>query len=139
MYGHRSKAAVAFGLMFLVSGTTHFTNPDGFVAIVPPFLSDPQRLVYMSGVAEIGLGLGLLVPRLRAWAGLGAILLLLSVFPANIYAAMNEIRSPGSPENSFYLWIRLPLQLVFIVWVWMAGGSELFEKYYLQSKRQPGS
>ena len=121
--GMQSKAAVSFGLMFIISGTTHFTNPEGFVAIMPPFLPEPLLLVYLSGIAEIGLGIGLVLPRWRNWAGVGAILLLLAVFPANVYAAINGITSPGAPENSLYLWLRLPLQLVFIAWVWWAAAG----------------
>lgn len=118
--GTRNKAAIAFGLMFMSSGLTHFTNPEGFVAMMPPLFPEPLFLVYVSGLAEIVLGIGLLWPRVRFWAGLGSVLLLIAVFPANIYAALNGIVTPGAPANNIYLWLRLPLQIVFIAWVWWA-------------------
>ena len=131
----QAKAAIAFGLMFVISGSTHFTDPEGFVAIMPPVLPKPLLLVFLSGIAEIGLGIGLLLPRWRAWAGVGAILLLLTVFPANIYAAINDITSPGAPANRLYLWLRLPLQIVFIAWVWWAAAGEAFRDLPINRKR----
>ncbi|MCA9917054.1 MAG: DoxX family membrane protein [Anaerolineales bacterium] len=135
LQGMRSKAAVSFGLMFIISGTTHFTNPEGFVAIMPPFLPEPLLLVYLSGIAEIGLGIGLVLPGWRSWVGVGAILLLLAVFPANVYAAINGIPSPGAPENSLYLWLRLPLQPVFIAWVWWATAGQAVQELSIKKNQ----
>ena len=61
---------VLFAAFFVIAGVTHFTNRDFFTAIVPPYLPWPVMLVYVSGVAEIVLGLMLLVPattRIAAW------------------------------------------------------------------------
>jgi uncharacterized membrane protein len=81
---------VLFAAFFVVAGVTHFTNRDFFTSIVPPYLPWPEMLVYVSGVAEMVLGVMLLVTatmRLAAW---GLIALLIAVFPANIHMAMND-------------------------------------------------
>ena len=61
----RMKGAlrILFGFFFVVAGVTHFTNQAFFTSIVPPYLPWPVALVVLSGLAEIGLGGALLVPR----------------------------------------------------------------------------
>ena len=101
-------------------GITHFVSPEGFVAIVPEVLPAKLALVYLSGVAEICGGLGLILPRTRRAAGLGLILLYLAVFPANINMTINHLPLAGKPVPTLLLWLRLPLQAVLIAWAyWM--------------------
>lgn len=106
-------------LIFVAAGVLHFVRPGPFVRIVPPFLPFPRALVYLSGVAEILGGLGVLVPALRPWAGIGLVVLLIAVFPANLYMAIAPERA-GFGIAPVWLWLRLPLQFVLIAWVWWA-------------------
>ena len=102
--------------LFISAGIMHLTRPEFFVAIVPSYLPAPGALVAISGVAEIVLGAGLLIPcwtRLAAW---GLIALLIAVFPANLNMALHPDHFPQFPQAS--LWIRLPLQGVLIAWAW---------------------
>ncbi len=113
---------ISLGLIaaiFVAAGVLHFVRPQPFVRIVPPFLPFPLALVYLSGVAEILGGLGVLVPALRTWAGFGLIALLVAVFPANLYMALAPERA-GMGIAPVWLWLRLPLQFVLIAWVWWA-------------------
>jgi uncharacterized membrane protein len=73
-------------------------------------------LVWISGLAEILGGAGMLIPRGRRKAGLLLIMLLIAVFPANINMAVNHIYI-GWLNSDFLLWARLPLQLVLIAWI----------------------
>ncbi|MDQ3068893.1 MAG: DoxX family membrane protein [Acidobacteriota bacterium] len=111
-------ARAAFGAFFIVAGTLHFTMPGYFAAIVPPWLPAPTLLVALSGVAEILGGIGFLLARWRAAAGVGLMLLLIAVFPANI-EMLRQARANGS-SSSFQaaLWLRLPLQAVLIWLAW---------------------
>ncbi len=86
---------------------------------MPPYLPYPLELVYLSGVAEIGLGALLLVPSLSRLAGYGLILLLIAVFPANLNMAMNSDLFPGLP--TWWCWGRLPLQVILGVGVWWSS------------------
>lgn len=108
----------AFALAFLVVGSLHFIRPDDFVAIMPPFLPAPLLLVYISGVAEIAGGLGLLYPPTRRWAAWGLVALLVAVFPANIYHAVADVPVAGTRAPLAYHVVRLPMQLVLIYWAW---------------------
>jgi uncharacterized membrane protein len=113
---------VLFAAFFVVAGVTHFTNRDFFTSIVPPYLPWPVMLVYVSGVAEIVLGVMLLIPatmRLAAW---GLVALLIAVFPANIHMAMNPQLYPDVSMSA--LLIRLPLQGVMVaIAYWLTRAS----------------
>ena len=115
------RLVAAFG--FVGAGTVHFLRPDFFRQIVPPAFPSPAALVAVSGFFEIAGGLGLLYRPLRRAAGWGLIALLIAVFPANIYMVVNPGRTAGSIPL-WALWLRLPLQGVFIVWVWFVALSQ---------------
>lgn len=113
-----SRAALA--LLFTAAGVLHFVHPDAYVRIVPPFLPGPRLLVLASGVCEVAGGLGLLVPLLRRAAGVGLVLLLAAVFPANVYMALDP-EGAGRGIAPVLLWLRLPLQPLLAWWVWRAS------------------
>lgn len=103
---------VLFGLFFIVAGVTHFTNQAFFVSIVPPYLPFPVALVVISGIAEMALGVLLLMRRTSRLAAWGLIALLVAVFPANIHMAMNPQLYPDTSPTA--LLIRLPAQGVLL-------------------------
>lgn len=110
----------ALAAFFVGAGTIHFIKPEPYEAIVPPALPLTREIVYLSGVAEIAGGLGVLSGRLRPWAGWWLIALLIAVFPANVYHAIAADDVPGNPVPEPLLWARLPLQGLLIAWVWKA-------------------
>ena len=118
-------ALFALSAFFLFAGSQHFTNPGFFTAIVPPALPDPLLIVYVSGLFEIAGGVGVLIPRVRSLAGLGLIALLIAVFPANLYMAMNPELFPDFSRTQLY--IRLPFQFLFIAWAWWSTRSDVSE------------
>ncbi|GAB5536198.1 MAG: DoxX family protein [Rubricoccaceae bacterium] len=117
------RAVVVIGLagMFVFAGVMHFVKPQMFEAIVPPYLPSPRALVFISGVAEILGGIGLLIPATRVWAGVGLVALLLAVFPANLYMAQ-EAEQFRQLAPAWALWARLPLQGVLVAAVVWASG-----------------
>jgi len=110
--------------LMIFAGVMHFVDPETFVKIVPPYLPAALLLVYVSGVFEILGGAGLLIPRLRRAAGLGLIALYAAVFPANVYMAMNGISFGEGPTPAWALWLRLPLQIVLILWAWWVSRKD---------------
>jgi uncharacterized membrane protein len=99
--------AVAVGLaaMFVLTGVAHFAPPlrAALVAIVPPQLPAPRLVVTVTGVLEFLGAVGLLVPTTRVAAAVCLLLLMLAMFPANIYAA----RMPNPPNS---MTTQLPLR-----------------------------
>ncbi len=103
---------------FVAGGVNHFVNPEFYIAIMPPYLPAHSELVLISGVFEVLGGIGVLIPRARSLAGWGLIALLVAVFPANLYMALNpELFSDATPAA---LYGRLPFQLVFLAWTYWA-------------------
>ena len=107
---------VRLGGFFLLAGLLHFLRPRPYVAIVPDALPRKREIVYVSGVAEMAGGAGVLVPATRRAAGWWLIATLLAIFPANVNMAVNAERFRAVPEP--LLWVRLPLQGLLILWVW---------------------
>ena len=112
-------------VMYAYAGFNHLMNPSFYVAIMPPGLPNPEWLNLISGLAEIVLGVFLLEPRLRAFAAWGIIALLIAVFPANLYVALENvgIDGPGTGDPVFN-YVRLPFQALFVLWAWWYTGSE---------------
>lgn len=114
--GSRSRAVLAS--LFVVAGALHFASPGSYERIVPSYLPLSRELVYLSGALEIAGGLGLLPRRTRGAAGLGLVLLLFAVWPANLQMLL-DARAAGKPAWWVaLLWARLPLQVLLMVWVW---------------------
>ncbi len=103
--------------LFMVgSGLIHFLFPEPYVGMMPAILPAPWTLVYVSGIAEILGGLGLILPATRRLAAWGLIALFIAVFPANLNMAVNHLPLGARPVPSWALWGRLPLQLLLIWW-----------------------
>ena len=103
---------IIMSIFYVSIGVNHFTIPEWFLQIVPPYLPYKLELVYISGFLEILLGVMLLIPATRFYAAWRLILLLIAVYPANIYLAQTN----GAAMNTTPLvaWGRLPFQFVFI-------------------------
>jgi uncharacterized membrane protein len=111
-------ARTVLGVLFMLAGVLHFVMPSRYRAIVPPYLPAPAALVAVSGAAEIAGGLGLLLARLRQMAGVGLILLLVAVFPANVEMLLQARQRGVSGIAELLLWARLPLQVVLVWSIW---------------------
>ena len=112
----KTLARYLLAALFIAAGINHFRHTPFYVAMMPPYLQAPLALVYLSGVAEIGLGALLLFKRWQVIAGWGLIALSIAVFPANVHMALNpELFTQFSPTG---LWMRLPLQAVVIAWAY---------------------
>jgi uncharacterized membrane protein len=109
----------AVGLLFILAGTLHFIVPGYYEQIVPRYLPAPSVLAALSGVAEIAGGVGLLLSRFRQAAGIGLMLLLVAVFPANVEMLRLALAHPSPAWVEALLWLRLPLQAILIWWVWV--------------------
>lgn len=96
----------------------HFVNPGFYLKLMPKWIPLHDDMVMISGVAEIAGGIGLLIPQTRKAAAWGIILLLFAVFPANIYMALHNVAiSDDKPEGAGIIrWIRLPIQILAIMW-----------------------
>ena len=100
----------------MAAGLGHFVATKAYTSIMPDYLPAPRLLVFVSGIAEIAGGIGVLVPRTVRAAAWGLVVLLFAVLPANLWMAQHPERWPGIPP--WVLWLRLPLQVPLLLWAW---------------------
>ena len=81
----RTLVAYLGGLFFIYVGVLHFVDTEWFNPIVPPWLGWPAFWVILSGIFEVVVGIALLIPKTRRNAALASALLLIAVYPANMY------------------------------------------------------
>ncbi len=105
------------GALYILAGLNHFRKPKMYERIIPPAFPAPKALNLISGAAEVVLGALIMVPQCSETAAWGIIVLLIAVFPANIYMAVNKKAGFGLPL--WVLYLRLPLQLLLIYWAWL--------------------
>ncbi len=113
------------GLLLIVTGIAHFIFPKPLDSIVPHFLPGSARTwTYLSGVAELAIAVGLLVPlsmkiggtSVRLIAAYAALFLFIAVYPANIKMAI-DWRNRSLPSQ-LLAYGRLPLQFGLFYWAW---------------------
>jgi len=112
----KSILIIISSIFYTIVGVKHFIEPDYFLSIIPPYLPFHIELVYISGFFEILFGLMILFPKYRYYGSIGLILLLIAVFPANIYLAQSkEAQEAIGTSQQIAIW-RLPIQGIFI-WI----------------------
>ena len=109
---------LALALLFVVAGLLHFIIPAPYRVIMPPWLPAYAALIAISGAAEVAGGIGLLLPATRRAAGIGLMLLLVAVFPANVQMLLLYRARGVVWWGELLLWFRLPLQFLLIWGVW---------------------
>jgi uncharacterized membrane protein len=115
---------IAMSVMLVFTGIAHFTFTKGMVMMMPPFIPFKNELVYITGAIEIMAALTLQVPSLIILTSWMLIVFFMLLLPANIYAAIKNIDyQKGSYEGpgTAYLWFRVPLQVFFILWIYVTG------------------
>jgi uncharacterized membrane protein len=116
----KASAGYALAVMFVVTGSAHFTSMKrDLERMVPRTFPRPMWIVYATGVLEFLGAVGLLLPKVRSVAGTCLIVLLVAMFPANVRAARERLSLRGKPATA--LWLRVPMQLLFIGLIWWAS------------------
>jgi len=108
---------VVVALPLLISGCVHFIRTGLLASIIPPFFPHRPLLVVVSGGMELAGGVGLLLPAFTRAAAACLAVLMIAIFPANVYAAnqfVGGLHMPSVPA-------RTAMQVVYIVLLLMAG------------------
>ncbi|HSM63042.1 MAG TPA: MauE/DoxX family redox-associated membrane protein [Gillisia sp.] len=107
---------ILMAVMYIVTGLFHFIKPKAYLRIMPRYLPSPKLLVYLSGIAEITLGVALFFPETKDLASYGIILMLLIFLLVHFYMLSSKKAGAGIPV--WMLLLRLPLQFVLIWWAY---------------------
>ncbi|WP_046758905.1 DoxX family protein [Kordia jejudonensis] len=115
---------IAMSIMLLFTAIGHFAFTKGMSMMIPNFVPYKETFVHLTGIFEILLAIGLLIPRLKYISGWTLIIFLLLMLPANIYASIHNINyQKGTFDGNglAYLWFRIPLQFLFITWAYFSA------------------
>ncbi|WP_225035475.1 MauE/DoxX family redox-associated membrane protein [Winogradskyella sp. SM1960] len=103
--------------MYIVAGVMHFVKPKMYMRIMPRYLPSHKALVYLSGLAEILLGIGLCIPALKTISIYGIIAMLAVFLLVHFYMLSGKKAAAGIPK--WILILRIPLQFGLMYWAWM--------------------
>ena len=103
--------------IYIFAGIMHFIKPKIYMRIMPRYLPNHKFLVYLSGVAEIILGIGLCIPAVKAFAIYGIIAMLIVFLLVHFYMLSGKKASAGIPK--WILVLRIPLQFGLMWWAWV--------------------
>ncbi|MFV9550438.1 DoxX family protein [Algibacter sp. PT7-4] len=118
------SARIAMSIMLIFTAIGHFIYTKGMTMMIPKFIPFKENVVYLTGIFEILLAIGLLTPKLKVISGWALIIFLLLMLPANIYASINNINYQKETFNGnglAYLWFRIPLQILFVIWAYFCS------------------
>lgn len=123
-YDSRQAGRVAMSAMLLFTAIGHFAFTKGMTMMLPDFIPAKREVVYFTGFVEIAAAIGLFIPNLRQITAWLLIVFFILILPANIYAAMHQVnyqKGTLDGEGMMYLWFRVPLQMLFIIWVYLSA------------------
>jgi uncharacterized membrane protein len=103
------KAIVTLPLV--ISGSVHLVFPSALAQMIPPVFPARTVLVVLSGLLEFAGAAGLWVRPTQRSASLLIALLMIAIFPSNIYAAGQTVHGLRMPP----LAPRLLMQVIYIV------------------------
>tara|TARA_E500000331_G_scaffold139591_1_gene136510 strand:+ start:709 stop:1104 length:396 start_codon:yes stop_codon:yes gene_type:complete len=107
--------ALIYGIPFILIGIEHFKEPQKFVDIVPKYMPFALFLVYLTGVMEILVGLGIIYPDTREITGRLTVLFLLAIYPANFNMWINDVPFNGTRLTTQGHLFRLSVQILLII------------------------
>jgi len=120
-------ARIAMCVMLCFTAIGHVVLTKGLAMMIPDVIPFKIELIYLTGLLEVLLGVGLLIPSVRIYAAWMLIVFFILILPSNIYAAIKHIdyeKATFDGSGVAYLWFRIPLQLLFIVWVYVSSIKE---------------
>ena len=111
----------AMAVMLIATGISHFTNTEELIAIMPDMMPAKRELVYFTGICELAAVPGLLWSKTARLASVLLLIFFVLVLPANIAGSFKQVQFGGMEYGPWYLLFRVPLQVLFIWWVWFFG------------------
>lgn len=123
-YNTAFSARIAISIMLLFTALGHFLYTDGMTMMIPDFIPLKREVVYFTATVEILAAVGLHISQLRPFTAWLLILFFVLMLPANIKASMDLLNYQTSAYDGkglIYLWFRVPLQVLFIIWVYISS------------------
>ena len=122
--GAKKLARLILAMLFIAGSVFHFVASEVELQLIPPFLPWRRAALSITGVFELLGGVGLLIPRFQRRAGQGLAVLLVAIFPANVYHTLTRKRFHGLTRSPLYHIVRWPMQGILIWWAWWCSREE---------------
>ena len=123
-YEFTLSGRIAMSVMLLFTAVAHFAFTKGMAMMLPDFIPYKTETVYLTGIIEIAAAIGLFIPSFRLITAWLLIAFFMLILPANIYSAIKQIdyqKGTFDGNGLTYLWFRIPLQILFIVWTYLSA------------------
>lgn len=114
---------IAMSVMLAFNAVSHFVFTKGMAMMLPEFIPFKIQVIYLTGLIELAGALGLFFPTYRVLTAWLLIVFFVLILPANIHAAVIHVNiEKGTFDGNglAYLWFRVPLQVLFIVWIYLS-------------------
>ena len=118
----------SMAVMLIATGISHFTNTEQMIAMMPDFVPAKRELVYFTGICELLAVPGLLWSKTARLTSVMLLIFFVLILPANIAGSLKQVQFGGMEYGPWYLLFRIPLQILFIWWVWYFGFKKDFAR-----------
>jgi len=114
----------AMSVMLIFTAASHFVFIEGMTMLLPEFIPFRREIIYFTAFLEIAAAVGLHIPKYSVLTSRMLIIFFICILPANIFAAINYFdyqTATYTATGPVYLFFRVPLQILFIWWVYYFG------------------
>lgn len=116
---------LGMAVFILFTGFAHFKFQKGMALMIPEFIPAKMFWVYFTGLIEIAVAIGLMIPSIREITSILLIIFFVLIFIANIDSSrkkVNIFKANYSGPGMAYLYKgRIPMQIILIAWTWYFG------------------
>lgn len=123
----------AMCIMLVFTALAHFNQTDYMVEMLPDFIPYKKETVYLTGIIEFLAAAGLFLKKSVKITSYLLILFYILILPANIIGSIKQVNLGGMDAGAPYLFFRIPLQILFMIWIYYFGILKL-KKYDNASK-----
>ena len=133
----RNVIGFSLGIPFVLIGYGHFICPEIYDSLVPVYLGNPRFWTILSGIFEIVLGMGIMIPFTRIFSAKSLAFLLISLYLANLNMWLNDIPFNGAKLSQIGHLIRLMIQIFLVLicfWLAEINIKKFFSKVMKRSR-----
>ncbi len=112
---------LSLAVMLIFTGIGHFAKTELMIEMMPEIVPFKKETVYFTGILEILASIGLVTQKFAKLSSIMLILFFLAILPANIIGSIEEVELGGMVKGVKYLYFRIPLQILFVIWTYYFG------------------
>ena len=111
----------AMAIMLVFTALAHFNQTEYMVEMLPDFMPYKKGIVYITGIIEFIAAIGLFIRETVKITSYLLILFYFLILPANIIGSIKQVDLGGMEAGAPYLFFRIPLQILFMIWIYYFG------------------